>query len=468
MSRPSRRHVCSACGASFLKWAGRCQSCGEWNSLVAEDAPSPGPKGYGSFEPPGAGGPLSLPEVGSEGARPLASGVPELDRVLGGGFVAGSVTLLGGEPGIGKSTLVLQAATSFALAGARSLVVAAEESAEQVRRRAERLGALPAECFLFSTGDLLAALGAADRVRPALLVIDSIQALSDGSLSSPAGSPTQVRECAQLLAQYAKATRTATVLVGHVTKDGSLAGPRALEHLVDTVLSFEGDRHHALRALVATKHRYGAAGEIGLFEMGESGLASLEDPSTLLLADRRPGAPGSSAFPALEGRRPLMVELQALLAPARGQPPRRVVQGASASRVAILLAVLERFWHDETGAHDLFLSSVGGIKVSEPAADLPLALAIASSLSGHSLPEDVVAFGEVGLGGELRQASRPERRLTEAWRLGFGRAVAPLATPDGPPGMRLERVATLRDALALFELQPPAKEAPRRRLEALA
>ncbi len=376
--------------------------------------------------------------------------------MLSGGLVPGSVTLLGGEPGIGKSTLVLQAATA-ACSGERGrcLVVTAEESVEQVRRRAERLGSLPGDCYLFSTGDLMAALEAADKVAPGLLVIDSIQAIADGSVSSPAGSATQVRECAQLLAQYAKATGTATILVGHVTKEGSLAGPRTLEHLVDTVLYFEGDRHHALRSLVAVKHRYGAAGEMGLFEMREDGLSSLDDPSALLLADRQAGLPGSAAMPALEGRRPLLVELQGLVAPAHGQQPRRVVQGASSSRVAILLAVLERCCDLPVGAADVFVSTVGGIKVSEPAADLAIGLAVASSLRGRPLAFDAICFGEVGLGGELRQVSRPERRLAEAARLGFRRAVVPRNTPAGQSGLELEEAGSLAEAIAAVGLLAP-------------
>jgi DNA repair protein RadA/Sms len=397
-------------------------------------------------------GPLPLSAIDPEAARPFPTGLPELDRVLSGGIVPGSVTLLGGEPGIGKSTLVLQAVTAAAERGARSLIIAAEESAEQVRRRGARLGALPEACLLLSTSDLLASIEAADQVRPALLVIDSIQAISDPAISSPAGSTNQVRECAQLLVQYAKATGTATILVGHVTKDGALAGPRTLEHLVDTVLSFEGDRHHALRALVATKHRYGPSGELGLFEMGEEGLQSLEDASALLLGDRRPDAAGSVALPVVEGRRPLLVEVQSLLAATRNPSPRRVVQGVSAARVALLLAVLERCCGARVGNTDVFVSTVGGIKVTEPAADLAIALAVMSSLRGIPLPSDTVIFGEVGLAGEVRQVSRPERRLAESARLGFRRAIVPRATPEDPGGMTLDRVSSVAEAVSLLGL----------------
>lgn len=464
MSRPSSHFSCSACGARSLKWAGRCASCGEWNTLVESEDPRERPRPADTRLSRAAGepvGPQALPTVSAEASRATPLGLGELDRVLSGGLVPGSVTLVGGEPGIGKSTLVLQAATSAAERGLRSLVVAAEESVEQVRRRAERLGALSEECFLFSTGDVMAAIEAADGVAPGLLVIDSIQAVSDGASSSPAGSSSQVRDCAQLLAQYAKATGTATILVGHVTKDGNLAGPRTLEHLVDTVVYFEGDRHHALRTLVAVKHRYGAAGELGFFEMGENGLVSLDDPSALFLSDRRSGLPGSATLPALEGRRPLLVELQALLAPGHGQQPRRVVQGASASRVAILLAVLERCCDLPIGPVDVFVSSVGGMKVSEPAADLALGLAVASSLAGRALPADLTCFGEVGLSGEVRQVSRPERRLAEAGRLGFKRAIVPKGTPAGGGSVAIEPVSSLGEALRLLGLVPTAPSSRR-------
>lgn len=385
--------------------------------------------------------------VSDEAAHPLPSGVVELDRVLAGGLLPGSVTLLGGEPGIGKSTLVMQVAAASAAAGRKALVIAAEESEAQVCRRARRLGALPEGCFVLSTTDVAVALEAAANLSPELLVVDSIQMVSDTSVTSPAGSPNQVRECAQRLARYGKESATSVVLVGHVTKDGSLAGPRTLEHLVDTVLSFDGDRHHALRTLVATKHRFGPAGEVGLLEMGESGLASVEDPSRLLLADRRPDAPGSVAVPVVEGRRPLLVEVQALLADSRTPTPRRVVQGVSASRVALVLAVLERLLETPIGASDVFVSTVGGVRVVEPAADLAIALALVSAFTGVPVPEEAVSFGEIGLAGEIRQVQRPERRLAEAGRLGFRRAIGPGNLPEQME-MQVERVSTVGEALA--------------------
>jgi DNA repair protein RadA/Sms len=485
VSRPARDHVCSACGARAPRWTGRCANCGEWNSLVEERDHRTGPGGHrtradghagarafepGSWLAPGTGAaglcPAPLASIDPDRARPFSTGLAELDRVLAGGLVPGSVTLLGGEPGIGKSTLVLQAVSAVARRGGRALIIAAEESAEQVSRRARRLGPVPEAGFLMSTGDLMAAIEAADQVHPDLLVVDSIQAISDPSIGSPAGSPNQVRECAQLLAQYARATATATVLVGHVTKDGALAGPRTLEHLVDTVLSFEGDRHHALRALVATKHRYGPAGELGLFEMSEDGLASIEDPSAMLLGDRRPDAPGTVALPVVEGRRPILVEVQALVAESHGAAPRRVVQGVGAARLSLLLAVLEGCCDVPLASADVFVSTVGGIKVAEPATDLAVALAVVSSFIGVAFPGDAVAFGEIGLTGELRQTGRPERRLAEAARLGFSRAIAPALTPDGPGGVRLERVGSLVEALGVLGWTGPYRR-PKSRVEAV-
>lgn len=407
-----------------------------------------------AFPPVAAGGgsPVLLSAVGSAASEPLPTGIAELDRVLSGGFVPGSVTLVGGEPGIGKSTLLLQAAASVARGGARALLVAAEESAEQVRRRAERLGALGDGCYLLPTMDLQSALEAVGSVGPQLLVVDSIQTIRDASLTSQAGSTSQVTECARALAHLAKATGTATVLVGHVTKDGALAGPRALEHLVDTVLSFDGDRHHSLRHLSALKHRYGSTGEVGLFEMSESGLTGLSDPSAVLLGDRRPGVPGSVVTPVLEGRRPLLLEVQALVGETRSGSARRVVQGVLPGRLALLLAVLECFAGVSIAGRDLFVSTVGGIKVSEPATDLAVALAIVSAATGVPIPDDDVVFGEIGLGGELRQTPGVERRLAEASRLGFRRAVTPFLPPPPAGTMSVYQVASMAEAVGVVGL----------------
>ncbi|MGO9583999.1 MAG: DNA repair protein RadA [Acidimicrobiales bacterium] len=470
MTRPKSLHRCQACGQVTSRWSGRCPACGEWNTLVEEVVPPPtlgeGSRGLTSLSRPSVCGPseapLPLQTISPDGAVAVATGIGELDRVLGGGLVAGSVTVLGGEPGVGKSTLVLQALASAAGQGRTSLLIAAEESGEQVRRRAGRLQAAVDGCYVLATTDLDAVIGAAGQLEPSMLVVDSIQAVSDRACPSQAGSPSQVRECAGRLVRYAKTLGVATVLVGHVTKDGGLAGPRTLEHLVDTVLSFEGDRHHSLRLLSASKHRYGPTGEIGLFEMTEAGLQGLVDPSALLLGDRRRGVPGSIAVPVLEGRRPLIIEIQGLVGPPMSGAPRRVAQGVVGGRLALLLAVLERRCHVAVAASDVFVSTVGGLRVNEPAADLGVALALVSAVTAIAIGEDVVALGEVGLAGEIRQVPSTERRLAEAVRLGFRRAVVPQSCPEGPVALELLRAGTLLEAVRLLlGVVPAARSGPR-------
>jgi DNA repair protein RadA/Sms len=383
-------------------------------------------------------------------ARP--TGIGELDRVLGGGFVPGSVTLVGGEPGIGKSTLLLQALGTLAASGARGLLVSAEESKQQVRLRAERLGTLQSRILLLSETSLPDIVRAVDEVAPDYLVIDSIQTVFDPDLQSAPGSVAQVRECAHQLVQLAKQRAMATVLVGHVTKEGALAGPRVLEHVVDTVLSFEGDRHHALRMLRASKHRFGSTEELGLFEMTEQGLQGVPDPSALFLGDRTADVPGSVVVPAMEGHRPLLVEVQALIAKSDLPMPRRSAQGLDQGRLSLLLAVLERRVGLIFSGSDVFASAVGGVRINEPAADLAVALALASAMTGVALPPSLVACGEVGLGGELRQVAHTARRLAEAARLGFDEAVVPSSAPDAPAGLRLHRVGSLADAIDAVRL----------------
>lgn len=393
--------------------------------------------------------PLHAVDVSDAVARP--TGLAELDRVLGGGLVPGSVTLLGGEPGVGKSTLLLQVLRAVAATGDTVILVSAEESAHQVRLRAERLGPVPSTLLLLPVTDVDAAATAVAAVHPALTVVDSIQAVVAPGVAGLPGSIPQVRACAELLVRLAKAHRVPTVLVGHVTKDGALAGPRVLEHLVDTVVTVEGERHHALRLVRATKHRFGATGELGLFEMTDSGLTAVADPYRLLLGDRRPGTPGSAVLPAVEGQRALLVELQALRAPTASDAtaPRRSAQGVDAGRLALLVAVLQQHVGVALGRSDVFASAVGGVRVTEPGADLALALAVASAVTGTGLPADIVAFGEVGLGGEIRHVPHASRRLSEALRVGFRRAVVPRSCPDGPSGMELVRVSSLAQACAL-------------------
>lgn len=445
-SRPSYR--CLECGEPALKWAGRCAGCGEWNTLEVEAHAAAASGGVEALTPATAAQPIS--QVSVVAAAPLPTGVAELDRVLGGGLVPGSVTLLGGEPGVGKSTLLLQVTGSLAAGGRRVLYVTAEESAQQVRQRAERLGSLADDLYLAAETSLPHLLGHVADVGPAVVVVDSVQTVHDPSLPSAAGSVAQVRSVTAALVRLAKERDIAVVLVGHVTKDGGLAGPRVLEHIVDTVISFEGDRHHTLRLLRATKHRFGSTQEVGLLALGESGLDPVADPSGMFLADRRAGEPGSVVTPTLEGRRPVLIEVQALVADTQGVHPHRSSHGVDAGRVGLLLAVLERRCGLKMGRSDVYAMAVGGVKVTEPGADLALALAVASSARSAEVPADVVACGEVGLGGELRAVAGMERRLAEAARLGFGRAIVPSSAPDCDAAIRVCRVDTLHDALGFI------------------
>jgi DNA repair protein RadA/Sms len=376
----------------------------------------------------------------------VPTGISELDRVLGGGLVSGSITLLGGEPGVGKSTLVLQVLAAIARRGQRSLLVSAEESPTQVRLRAERLDALVPNVWIVAETTMAGTEAAVREIQPDIVVIDSIQTIWDEDIDAAPGSVVQVRACAHQLAGMAKADGPAVILVGHVTKEGALAGPRVLEHLVDTVLSFDGDRHHALRLLRAVKHRYGPTGELGLFEMTGRGLEGVADPGGMFLVDRWVGSPGSVVFPSIEGHRPLLVEIQALVVSSPSVNPRRSATGFDSGRLALLLAVLDQRAGLRLGAYDVYVSAVGGVRVVDPGADLAVCLALASAITGVPVGDDVVVLGEIGLAGEVRQVSQTPRRLAEAARLGFTSAVVPDRGPrEGP--VRLCRVPTLSDAL---------------------
>jgi DNA repair protein RadA/Sms len=445
MARPRTIYRCTECGGGEPKWAGRCSACAAWNSLVEERLEPAGPATEALG--PTAAVPQPIAEVDTASWAPAATHVGELDRVLQGGLVPGSVTVLGGEPGIGKSTLLLQALAGLANAGQRCLYVTAEESAQQVRLRAERLGALPPNLWLVADTALPHVLAHIDSVAPDVVAIDSIQTLFEPSLASAPGSVAQVRECAHRLVRASKERAMSSVLVGHVTKDGALAGPRVLEHLVDTVLSFEGERHHALRLLRAVKHRFGSTDELGLFAMTEGGLEGVPDPSALFLADRRPGTPGSVVAPVLDGHRPLLVEVQALVATSAIPTPRRSAQGLDSGRLALVLAVLQQHLKMPFADYDVHTVVAGGVRTVEPGADLALALALASARYDLALPDDLVACGEVGLGGELRQVHQTTRRLAEAARLGFRRAVVPASAPLDLPGIDVIRVATLAEAV---------------------
>ncbi len=460
MARPRQIHRCSECGASAPKWAGRCDGCGAWNTLVAE-TDSAGLAGRSSAAgclPPPSSVPLRIADVDDESTEALGSGLSEVDRVLGGGLVPGSVTLVGGEPGIGKSTLLLQLLAGAARRGRRCLYVSGEESASQVRSRADRLAAVEDRLLLVSEtvlGHILAHLG---EVKPDVVVVDSVQTLHDPSVGSAPGSVVQVRDCAYGLVQHAKQEGIALVLVGHVNKEGAIAGPRLLEHMVDTVLELEGDRHHGLRVLRASKHRFGPTSEVGLFEMNGAGLVAVPDPSGLFLADRVSGVSGSVIVPAVDGNRPLLVEVQALLAPHQGPHPRRRAQGIDQGRLEMLLAVIERRCGLRVLDADVYALAVGGARVHDPGADAAIALAVASSLSNRAIGEDLVALGEVGLGGEMRHVSAVDRRLAEAARMGFRRAIVPAGVSEGPPGLELLRAPTLQAAIMLAALDEDERE----------
>lgn len=451
MSRARVVYRCSACGAEAPKWAGQCPSCQEWATL-AEASAATAPAG----EARGWSGGLAVRfgDVSGTDDDAAATGIGEFDRALGGGLVPGSVTLLGGEPGIGKSTLLLQLADAVSAQGRRVMYVSAEESAPQLRRRADRLGLALTEVWVQAETSLPAVVDEVRRLEPDVLLVDSIQTVSSPQVSSVPGSVTQVRECAQALLELAKAHSMATVLVGHVTKEGTLAGPRTLEHLVDTVLSFEGDRHQGLRFLRAVKHRFGATGEPGVMEMTAAGLVGVADPSGIFLGDRRAGATGSVVVPVVDGHRPLLVELQALVVPTKAVAPRRAAQGIESNRLALLLAVLERRCGVPVLGAEAYVSVVGGVRVTEPGVDLGVVLAVASSMLERPVADDLVVVGEVGLAGEIRQVSQIDRRLDEAARLGFTRALVPASTPAGDRRLELVRAGTITEALTRSGIGP--------------
>lgn len=443
--------MCRACGVAAAKWAGQCSNCGEWNSLVDHATAR-------SLDPLSQAVPLASLRHGA--IEPTSSGVEQLDRVLGGGWVDGSVTLVGGEPGIGKSTLLLQAAAAAARAGRRALYVSAEESVEQVRDRAERLDCVVEGVFITDVVEIGAITAEIARLEPQLVVIDSIQTIHDDAKDGPPGSVTQVRETTHALVRSARSSGAAIVLVGQVTKEGSLAGPRTLEHLVDTVLTFEGDRHHALRFLRAAKHRFGSTRALGVFEMTSDGMRGVDDPSRLFLSDRVAGVPGSVVVPIIDGSRPLLVEVQALVNETSIPTPRRVTQGFDAKRLSLVLAILERRGRLALGKHDVFVSVVGGVKAAEPGVDLGVALAVASACTGRPVPDRMVVCGELGLGGEVRQVADMDRRLDEARRLGFETALVPARSPDAPEGLVATRAQHLADALDATMFSVSAESEP--------
>lgn len=429
MAKARSTYACMECGCQQPRWLGRCPDCGKWNSLV-EEVTRAAPRGTGVRPSKNSEKPVSLGAIERDTLPRLTSGVSELDRVLGGGWVPGSVSLLGGEPGVGKSTLALQAAAQLDLRGVSTLYVSGEESPEQIRLRAERLGEIPAGVQVVGETDAENILRHWEDLSPDFVLIDSIQTLQTARVESAAGSVAQVRETAALLSSVAKRRATALVLIGHVTKDGSLAGPRVLEHLVDVVLALEGDREHTFRLLRAQKNRFGSTQEVGVFNMEAEGLAGVANPSELFLAERSAGAPGSCVVPILEGTRPMLVEVQALIATATYGVPRRTCMGIEDGRVALLLAVLDRRSDVDLLSRDVYVNVAGGVRVSEPAADLALCLAVASSRLDIPIAPDVAVCGEVGLGGEVRRVARADLRISEAARLGFRRILVPAPAPD--------------------------------------
>jgi DNA repair protein RadA/Sms len=449
------RYVCQSCAESFLRWEGQCRACGAWNSLVEtlirEPRRTASPAAIGA----GTSQPAALAAVGEQpvGRQPI--GIGELDRVLGGGLVPGSVVLVGGEPGIGKSTLLLQVAAGIAAAGGSVLYASGEESAAQVRLRGARLGLLEGPAGegirVVAEAEVGRIVELARAERPRLVVVDSIQTATVDELEGPAGSVGQVRESALRLMELAKGEGIAVVLVGHVTKDGTLAGPKTLEHLVDAVLALEGERFAALRLVRAAKNRFGSTEEIGVFEMGEAGLSEVADPARAFLAERDGSAPGSVVAPTLEGSRPILVEVQALVAPGAIGSPRRTASGVDPNRVALLLAVLGRRAGIGLTSHDVYVNLAGGLSVGEPGLDLPIAVALASSLRDRPVHDRTVTIGEVGLLGELRPVTGLDRRLRESARLGFRRAVVPRMTGRSVvpevAGVEVVAVASLREAI---------------------
>ncbi|MEM6742348.1 MAG: DNA repair protein RadA [Pseudomonadota bacterium] len=442
MARKPAAYRCTACGSTHTRWAGRCDACGAWNTLEEDVGLSEGagPAALGAAR----GKTVALSSLSGEEPAPprTPAGVAELDRVLGGGLVPASAVLVGGDPGIGKSTLLLQAAAAFGRAGAGALFVTGEEASAQVRMRAARLGLAEAPVRLAAETNLRDILTTLEAERPAVAIIDSIQTMWLDTVGSAPGSVSQVRAAAHELTTFAKKRGAAVILVGHVTKEGQIAGPRVVEHMVDTVLYFEGERGHPFRILRAVKNRFGPADEIGVFEMTGRGLAQVENPSALFLSERGEETPGAAVFAGVEGTRPVLVEIQALVAPSPPGTPRRAVVGWDSARLAMILAVLEARAGVALSGHDIYLNVAGGLRVSEPAADLAVAAALLSAAAEKPLPADAVVFGEISLSGAVRPVPQADQRLREARKLGFSAALAP-APPRArsDPGAQSTRAA---------------------------
>ncbi|MGR6466146.1 DNA repair protein RadA [Rhizobium sp. PAMB 3182] len=451
MAKPRTQFICQNCGTVHSRWAGKCDGCGEWNTIIEEDPT--GGIGGGPGKTPKKGRPVALTTLSGEieEAPRVHTGISELDRATGGGFVRGSAVLIGGDPGIGKSTLLMQAAAALSRGGHRIIYVSGEEAVAQVRLRAQRLNAASTDVLLAAetnVEDILATLS--EGKRPDLVIIDSIQTLWSDIVDSAPGTVTQVRTGVQAMIRFAKQTGAAIVLVGHVTKEGQIAGPRVVEHMVDAVLYFEGDRGHHYRILRTVKNRFGPTDEIGVFEMSDIGLREVSNPSELFLGERNEKSPGAAVFAGMEGTRPVLVEVQALVAPTSLGTPRRAVVGWDSARLSMILAVLEAHCGVRLGQHDVYLNVAGGYRITEPAADLAVASALVSSLAGAPLPADCVYFGEVSLSGAIRPVAHTANRLKEAEKLGFSSAVLPQGSPDLPKGnsRRWSEIESLPDLVA--------------------
>ncbi|AQP43674.1 DNA repair protein RadA [Tessaracoccus flavus] len=461
MAKKQDSYQCTECGWVSTRWVGRCGECQAWGTVAERGAPKL--RQVASSVPADKAVPIS--DVATDKAQRRRTTIAELDRVLGDGLVPGAVVLLAGEPGVGKSTLLLDVAAKWARSGQTTLYISGEESASQVRLRAERTSALDDKLYLASETDLGTVLGHIEQVRPSLLVLDSVQTIATADAEGAPGGPAQVREVTGALARVAKREDMAVVIVGHVTKDGSIAGPRTLEHLVDVVLTFEGDRHSGFRMVRATKNRFGPADEVGCFEMSERGIVEVPDPSGLFTTAHSEPTPGTCVTVTLEGRRPLLAEIQALVAQSPNQSsPRRTTHGLDSSRIAMVLAVLERKANLPLSSHDVYVSTVGGARVTDPSVDLPVAVAVASAALDRHFPKKLLALGEVGLAGDLRRVPGVERRLAEASRLGFELAVVPRGSRDVTVkvpklgGLKVVEVETLADALGMLDLRRAARQ----------
>jgi len=458
MARVTEHFSCQSCGASYRKWQGKCDSCNEWNTITQDAVSQTVPKGLSS----GKGRTIDFTSLDTETSdyKRHLCGLNELDRVLGGGFVPGSSILIGGDPGIGKSTILLQAVGVMAKKGYNCTYISGEEATQQISMRARRLGLADSPVKLAAANSLRDIITSLEKEpAPHLLIIDSIQTVYADNLDSAPGTVSQVRACSQELIRLAKKQNCALMLVGHVTKDGQIAGPRVLEHMVDTVLYFEGDRGHQFRILRAVKNRFGATDEIGVFEMTDTGLQEVANPSSLFISNQEKDISGASVFAGMEGTRPLLVEIQGLVAPSQQATPRRAVVGWDSSRLAMILAVLDARCGLSLSGNEVYLNVAGGLRVNEPAADLAVAAALVSSISDIPVPEKSIIFGEIGLSGEVRAVGQTDARLKEAAKLGFETAIIPLGSKIKDPSIRVIEVEHLSEIVSLFTRENPDRNA---------